>query len=60
MDSEGFTPQILRFSAEVNGQGPFAKQKSTRSASKVPEGEGEKPEVQVNKFPRESALACNE
>ena len=47
LDSEEFTTQISGFSAEVNGQRPFAKQKSTRDASKVPEGEGEKPKVQV-------------
>jgi integrase/recombinase XerC len=47
-DSEDFTQQILGFSVEVNGQGPFTRQKNTRDASKVPEVEGEKPKTQVN------------
>ena len=47
LDSEEFTSQISGFSAEVNSQRPFAKQKIPRDASKVPENEGEKPEVQV-------------
>ncbi len=47
-DSEEFASQISGFSAEVNGQRPFAKQKSTGDARKVPEDEGEKPEVQVD------------
>ena len=46
-DSEDFTSQISGFSAKVNGQRPFAKQKSTGDVRKIPEGEGEKPEVQV-------------
>ena len=50
LDSEEFTTQISGFSAEVNGQRPFAKQKSTRDASKVPEGEGEKTKVQVGRL----------
>jgi hypothetical protein len=53
-DSEDFTQQILGFSVEVNGQGPFTRQKNTRNASKVPEAEGEKPKTQVF-----SALALN-
>jgi outer membrane protein TolC len=48
-DSEDFTQQILGFSVEVNGQGPFTRQKNTRDASKVPEAEGEKPKTQVSK-----------
>ncbi len=45
--SEKFTPQILRFSDEVNSQRPFTSQKSTRDASKLLEFEGEKPKTQV-------------
>jgi len=47
-DSEEFAPQILGFSGEVNGQGPFTSQKSTKDASKLPEYEGEKPKIQVH------------
>jgi glycosyltransferase involved in cell wall biosynthesis len=50
-DSEDFTQQILGFSVEVNGQGPFTRQKNTRDASKVPEAEEEKPKTQVIKKP---------
>ena len=46
-DSEEFAPQILGFSGEANGQGPFASQKSIGDASKLPESEGEKPKTQV-------------
>jgi hypothetical protein len=46
-DSEEFAPQILEFSAEANGQRPFARTQSTRDASKLPENEGEKPKTQV-------------
>ena len=46
-DSEEFTQRSLGFSAEANDQRPFAKQKSTRGASKVPENVGEKPKTQV-------------
>ena len=46
-DSEEFAPQILGFSDEVNGQGPFTSLKSTRDASKLTESEGEKPKTQV-------------
>ena len=46
-DSEEFAPQILGFSDEVNGQGPFTSLKSTRGASKLTESEGEKPKTQV-------------
>ncbi|NGX55491.1 MAG: hypothetical protein KR126chlam2_01126 [Chlamydiae bacterium] len=46
-DSEEFTKQILGFLNEANGQGPFARSKSAKDASKVPEDEGVKPEVPV-------------
>jgi len=45
--SEKFTPQILGFFDEVNGQRPFTSQKSTRDASKLPEFEEEKTKTQV-------------
>ena len=48
-DSEEFAPQILGFSDEVNGQGPFTSLKSTRGASKLTESEGEKPKTQVRR-----------
>jgi DHA2 family multidrug resistance protein len=46
-ESEEFATQSLGFSAEVNGQRPFARSKSTRDASKNSEYKGEKPKTQV-------------
>ena len=60
-DSEEFAPQILGFSGEVNGQGPFTSLKSTRGASKLTESEGEKPKTQVKKGIRakiQGPLSC--
>lgn len=53
LDSEEFTQQILGVSAEANGQRPFARQKNTRDASKLPEDEKEKPKTQVMEVPSE-------
>ena len=46
-DSEGFTLQILAFSDEGKGAESFPSQKRTKDASKCPEAEGVKSEVQV-------------
>jgi tRNA threonylcarbamoyladenosine biosynthesis protein TsaE len=45
--SSSDSDQDLGFSCEENGQRPFARQKSIRDVSKVPEAEGEKPKTQV-------------
>ncbi len=46
-NSGGFALQILGFFAKSIAKGAIDEQKSTKEASKTPEGEGEKPKIQV-------------
>ncbi|MCC5832240.1 MAG: hypothetical protein JJU12_04265 [Chlamydiales bacterium] len=55
--SEEFGQQTLGFSGEANRQRLFAKRKSTRDASKVPEDEGEKPKTEVATLPAQKIPA---